>query len=246
MEIDIESLERATLDAVAPATVESLAGWLLPFDTTTIGRAISAVPLGHDHVGPASIAEVELRYIQRDYQAQFRVADVAGLRRTQDALREHGYSPQQPTLTMVGAVGGWAQARTNWAPQLTQQASDEWKAVYLSEGFDALDGANRIRALSRSTCLVYAHISNDSGPIAAGTASFSQGWAGLHGLRTIPNMRCKGCAQAIIAALGKVAVSEGFDRCFLQVEEDNASAIKLYSQLGFQTAWRYHYWRKQI
>jgi hypothetical protein len=41
MEIDIESLERATLDAVAPATVESPAGRLLPFDETTIGRATS-------------------------------------------------------------------------------------------------------------------------------------------------------------------------------------------------------------
>jgi hypothetical protein len=47
MEIDIESLERATLDAVAPETVESLPGWLFPIDRTTIGRAISAVPLRH-------------------------------------------------------------------------------------------------------------------------------------------------------------------------------------------------------
>ena len=245
MEIDIESLERATLDAVAPASVESLADWLLPFDNTTIGRAISAVPLRHAHVDPSSIAEIELPFLQRGHQAQFRVADVAGLRSAHDALLEHGYSPQQPTLTMVGTVGEWTQAGTDWAPQLTRQASDEWKAVYLSEGFDALDGANRIRALSRSTCLVYAHITDDSGPIAAGTASFSQGWAGLHGLRTIPNMRGKGCAQAIIAALGKVAISKGIDRCFLQVEENNASAIQLYSRLGFQTAWRYFYWRKK-
>jgi hypothetical protein len=40
MNTEIESLERATLDAVAPASVGSLPGWLLPFDKSTVGRAI--------------------------------------------------------------------------------------------------------------------------------------------------------------------------------------------------------------
>jgi ribosomal protein S18 acetylase RimI-like enzyme len=244
MTFDIESLERATLDAVAPPTVELFRDWLLPFDNTTIGRAISAVPLRHDDIDSASIAEIELRYKQRGYKAQFRVADVVGLVNTHDVLQERGYSPNQPTLTMVGNVGDFTKKSTNWTTQLARQTSDDWKAVYLSEGFDSLDGANRIRALSRSACLIYAHIADDSGPIAAGTASFSQGWASLHGLRTIANMRGKGCAQAIIATLGKVAISRKIERCFLQVEEHNTMAIQLYSHLGFQTAWRYHYWRK--
>jgi GNAT superfamily N-acetyltransferase len=245
MKIDIESLERATLDAMAPAAVESIAGWLLPFDTTTIGRAISAVPLRHDHADPASIGEIESLYAQRGYRAQFRVADVAGLEPVQQVLREFGYIPQQPTLTMVGNAADWSQASTDWPVQLTQQASEEWKAVYLSEGFDPVEGTNRIRALSRSTCLLYAHISVDSRPIAAGIASFSQGWAGLHGIRTIANMRGKGCARTIVAALGKIALSKGIERCYLQVEEDNAPAIQLYNRLGFKQAWLYHYWRKQ-
>jgi ribosomal protein S18 acetylase RimI-like enzyme len=57
-------------------------------------------------------------------------------------------------------------------------------------------------------------------------------------------MRRKGCARALIAELGRVALSKSIERCFLQVEEENAPAIQLYTNLGFQTAWRYHYWRK--
>jgi GNAT superfamily N-acetyltransferase len=132
----------------------------------------------------------------------------------------------------------------NWTVKVAQRPSEEWKAVYLSEDFDAEDGANRVVALSRSTFLVYAHLIDHSGPIAAGNASFSQGWLGLHGFRTVTQMRGKGCARSIIAALGKVAASKNIERCFLQVEEDNAPAIHLYRSLGLQTAWRYHYWRK--
>ena len=44
---NIANIERATLAAVSPQAVEELPGWLLPFDTSTVGRAISAVPLTH-------------------------------------------------------------------------------------------------------------------------------------------------------------------------------------------------------
>jgi GNAT superfamily N-acetyltransferase len=246
MKIDIVSLERATLDAVAPATVESLAGWLLPIDDTTIGRATSAVPIRHDRADPAAIAAIEIQYAQRGYTAQFRVADVVGLNPVHSELRQRGYTPQQPTLTMVGHVDRWHKTDTDWVVELTQNASKAWESVYLSEDFDPLDGANRVRALSRSSCLVYAHICDESGPIAAGTASFSQGWIGLHGLRTAAQVRGKGCASAIISAVGELVTSKRIGRCFLQVEEKNMPAIHLYRRLGFQTAWCYHYWRKQV
>jgi GNAT superfamily N-acetyltransferase len=244
MEIDIESLERATLDAVAPTTVESLPGWLVPFDSTAIGRAISAVPISHDRVDLAFVTEIESQYTVRGYKAQYRVADVIGLDRLHVALRERGYTPQQPTLTMVGNVTAWCQKSVVWTVQLSQLPSEEWKAVYLSDDFDLVDGANRVRALSRSNYLMYAHLTDNSGPIAAGTASFSQGWLGLHGFRTVARMRNKGCARSLIVELGRIALSNSIERCFLQVEEKNAPAIQLYASLGFQTAWRYHYWRK--
>ena len=245
MEIDIESLERATLDAVAPPVVESLAGWLIPIDSTTIGRAISAVPLRHDGTDTTLIGEIESLYKQRGHKAQFRIADVVGLTSLHTFLREHGYVPLQPTLTMVGRVSDWPQPWQAANVQLSLLPPEEWKRVYLSDSFDPLDGANRVRALSRSSSLVYAHLSDESGPAAAGAASFSQGWVGLHGLRTVTDARRKGYAQALIAALGTVAVSKGINRSFLQVEEGNLPAIDLYRRLGFQTAWRYHYWRRE-
>lgn len=245
MDIDIESLERATLDAVAPDAVGTLPGWLLPFDSTTVGRAISAVPLHHGAPGPDPIPDIEARYAGRGLKTQFRVADVAGLAGLHQGLLGHGYTPQQPTLTLAGTVHTWPGVAPGWSVQLSTQPTDAWASVYLSGDFDPVDGANRVRALSRSQCLVYACLVDDAGSaIAAGTAAFSQGWASLHGMRTVTHARGKGCASALIAALGQVAKERNVERCFLQVEEGNAPAISLYRSLGFQTAWLYHYWRK--
>lgn len=243
MKSDIESLERATLDAVAPSALETLPGWLLPFDTTTVGRAISAVPIRHNRTDPALIAEIESRYKARGSKVQFRIADVAGMQEVCHLLSGRGYMPQQPTLTMIGNVNDWPQVTQDLDLHLSAQPAPEWGSVYLSEDFDPADGANRVRALSRSKCLIYAWLCDASGPIAAGTASFSHGWASLHGLRTMARVRGEGCASTLIAALGKEALKRNIQRCFLQVEEDNAAAIRLYSRSGFRTAWRYHYWR---
>lgn len=244
MDIDIESLERATLDAVAPVEVASLPSWLLPYDTTTIGRATSAVPKRHTGIDPASIAEIERLYAQRGLRPQYRVANVAGLSKVHDHLLELGYTAQKPTLTMVGDVRDWAPAAPDQWVQVTKQANATWQSVYLAAEFDPVDAANRIRALSRSKFLAYANLCNESGAIAAGSASISQGWVSLHGLRTLASARRQGCATRLISALGQMALTENITRCFLQVEADNVDAIRLYCSLGFQTAWMYHYWRK--
>ncbi|MFZ3128550.1 MAG: GNAT family N-acetyltransferase, partial [Rhodoferax sp.] len=118
-----------------------------------------------------------------------------------------------------------------------------WAAVYTAPGFDPVDGAHRVQALSRSHHAVYACVSQDHTPLAAGTAAFSQGWASIHGMRTVPSARGRGLATRILGGLADAAQARGLDRVFLQVEESNQTAQALYLRAGLVTAWRYHYWR---
>lgn len=244
MDVDIESLERATLDAVAPAEVGVLPGWLLPFDPSSVGRATSAVPLRHAKMDPRALGDIEARYARRGLRAQFRIAEQPGLAQLHRALLGLGYSAEQATLTMVGAVGRWPAIGPGWQVHITPQPTPQWRSVYLAADFDPVDAAHRVRLLSRSPHLVFASLSDASGAIAAGTASFSQGWASLHGMRTLAKERGRGCASALIAALAQVARAKGMERCFLQVDASNTAATSLYRRLGFETAWQYHYWRK--
>ena len=241
---DIASLERATLDAVAPPDVHAIDGWLLPFDNSTIGRAKSAVPLRHDHLDAAHVSRIETLYAQRGLQAAFRMADLPALDPVHAELRRLGYKAQQPTLTLVGRVRQMRQVCQATPADVSETPTRQWSDVYLTEGFDPVDGAHRVQALSRSRHVVYASVQEAGQSVAAGTAAISQGWASVHGMRTAPQHRGRGLAAQILAGLADTATARGLERVFLQVEEDNNAALALYRRAGFVTAWRYHYWRR--
>lgn len=242
--LEIASLERATLDAVAPPAVAEIDGWLLPFDQSTIGRAKSAVPICYEHTHARDVAIIESLYAAQGLHAAYRLADVPALVPIQAALAHRGYQAQQPTLVQVGSVATLRALGRGTPARVSNRPEPAWASVYLSEGFDPVDGAHRIQALSRSKHMVYACVEEDGLAVAAGTAAFSQGWCSIHGMRTLAARRGRGLAARILAGLADTASEHKLERVFLQVEEGNSAALALYSRAGFETAWRYHYWRK--
>ena len=243
-DIDIASLERATLDAVAPPAKQEIDGWLLPFDQSTIGRATSAVPLRHSYLNSQHIASIEALYAARGLKAAFRVADVPGLAGVQAELMQRGYQAQQLTLVQVGDVQQMRAVCQQEPAVVREQPDAAWSSVYLAEGFDPVDGAHRVAALSRSSHVVFACVVDGDKSVAAGTASMSQGWCSIHGMRTLPAQRGLGLAGRVLAGLANAAAARQLTRVFLQVEEGNDAALALYRLAGFATAWRYHYWRR--
>lgn len=246
---DIEAIERATLAAVAPQDVDEMPGWLLPFDAGTVGRAHSAVPLRHDvSIHAADIATIVSRYRARGLRPSLRVAGLPALAHLDAALIEQGLKPTQPTLTCVARVADLLDATRSIAPaEVLPSPSPAWSQVYLGEGFDAVDGASRVHALSRASGSLYAHSvdphSNPAQVVATGVGSYGHGWLGIHGMRTLPTHRRQGHASRILRALALQAEVRGLKSAYLQVEDGNQSALRLYESLGFTMVWRYIYWR---
>ena len=245
-----ENIERATLAAVCPQTVEEIAGWLLPMDVGTVGRAISAVPLSHDFQQnmqqdvASLVANIESRYAAQGFNAAFRLPDVASFAPMHQHLASLGYRKEQPTLVQVGS----ATLMRTMAGKLSADVADKpdaaWAALFLGEGFDPVDGAHRVKLLSRAADAAFASVRVDGVTVAGGAGNFSHGWASVHGMRTAMSHRRLGLAKQVLASLAQTALDRGHDNVFLQVEAENALALALYQQAGFQTAWTYAYWRK--
>ena len=148
---DIEAVERATLAAVAPRELTEIDGWLLGLDPGTIRRAASAVPLVHDlKISAATLDRIEAAYNQRGLNPAFRLADQPGLAGVRALLAARGYAAQQPTLVKFGSVTAMRDVTRGSPAETTATPPQGWAEVFLGEGFDPIDGANRIANLTRS------------------------------------------------------------------------------------------------
>ena len=240
---DVEAIERATLAAVPPRAQVELAGWLLGLDPGTVGRACSAVPLAHVPATDDVHERIAAHYREHGLPPMFRVARVPCFDPLRRQLEATGYAAGKPTLVQQGPVAAMAGTHATTQVKLALQPDDSWSAVFLGEGFDPVDAASRLDILRRSRNSVFASAWIDGSVAAVGSACFSHGWCGVHGMRTAPAFRGRGLAAAVMAALGREAAVRGIAQAFLQVEEANVAAQALYRRAGFATAWAYEYWR---
>jgi ribosomal protein S18 acetylase RimI-like enzyme len=237
---DIEALERATVEAVAPPDVVEIGPWLVPLDDGTIGRAKSAVPLTHE-ADATHIDAVEAAYQERSLKPAFRLAEVAGLKAVTAEVARRGYHSEQPTLVMIAPAARVAELAAPFA-DLLDHPDETWGKVFMGEGFDAADGAHRVARLTQSPDALYGAVREGGRTMAVGVVSFGHGWAGVHGMRTAIERRGAGLASRLLALFGAAAQARQVDRVFLQVEEGNP-AQNLYRRAGFEEVWRYRYWR---
>lgn len=239
----VDSIERATLQAVAPRRVEQLGDWLVPLDEGPIGRARSAVPLRHRDVDVAMLPVIEDLYRRHALPPAFRIADSAGLRPVEERLAAGGLHARQPTLVQIGELPTMRSVGDGEPAEVSAAPDDAWAQVFLGEGFDPVDGAGRVAALSRADNTFYASVRQQGTTVAVGALSIGFGWASVHGMRTVAGQRGRGLAGRVLAGIAQAALDRGLRRVFLQVEEANGAARSLYERAGFVTAWRYRYWR---
>jgi len=240
--VDLAAIERATVAAVAPAKVAEVDGWIVALDPGTIGRAHSAAPLRAE-VSADAVPEIEALYAGEGLSAVWRIGDEPGHSAVSDDLTARGYEPSLPTLLKTGRISAMLAAGRGDPAELIATPDAAWAAVFTGEGFEPVDGLNRVAAFTRSPGALYGRVRDEERTVAVGVMSFHGGWASIHGMRTSQDARGQGAASRILATLAAEAAGRGIEDVFLQVTEENP-ARALYRRFGFEHRRRYFYWRK--
>ena len=219
-----------------------LGGWKLNASDGWSRRINACWPLGEpDRPADEAIAAVEAFYAARGLPPCFKLADGAVVpSNLVEHLTARGYRPNHETVVMTGPTAGAADD----AVTLSARPDPAFEAVFTaSAGGNAADARERLDALGRLPApAFFGRLDLDGETAALGATAVEGEWAGIFGMRTLPDHRRKGLARRILGALLDMAEGQGARRAYLQVEADNAPAIALYSGLGFSPAYCYRYW----
>ena len=241
---DLKDIERATLLGLSPRILEEDDGWLLAMDDGTIGRMNSVCPLevGADPL-EAKVARAERRYGEASLAPVFRVPEREVFAPLRARLAANGYTPRQPTFVRAAAVDAPLSRLPGPSAETHDTLPEDWTLLFAEAGADPQEGMRRGGGLTRAGDAIYAEVREQGRPIAAGVATFALGWAGVNGMRTLSARRGEGLAGRVLRTLAESARTRGVSRMFLQVERNNAPALRLYDRAGFEAAGEYAYWR---
>lgn len=85
----------------------------------------------------------------------------------------------------------------------------------------------------------------ESGPLASTLCVQDNDLAGMMSLAVRSDRRRQGVGLEILTSALRWARMRGAKTAWLQVSADNEAARQLYGKIGFEVAYRYHYWRKR-
>jgi N-acetylglutamate synthase len=242
-------IERLAANAWPAANVEVLDGWLLRH-TPGVARRRSNSALPPPEAALAgqygTLDLVERFYADRGQPAVVQVSPAELHGRLDRELAGRGYRRQAPTVVLAAPNDGLSAAPpADPGPvvSVTDAVTPGWLAAWA-----AIEGRPDAAATGR---LVLARIGPPAGFLAAthrdgevvgvGLVVVERGWAGLFCMATRPEDRRRGVASAVARRAAGWAAGRGARRLYLQVEQDNLPALRLYRRLGFRPSHHYHY-----
>ena len=206
------------------------------------GAAITHGPADTARLDTA-ICAAEASYARHGTPARFQVCPACPAQ-LDDALVRRGYRFAGAMSLQVAAAG---QVRRRLAVPPLRVALDKdldpaWFRLWMAaQGRDA-DPApewRMLRLVDRPSA--YVTVFRSDRPVAVGRAVADSGWVGVFGMATVPEARGQGAGRAVLAGLAGWTSDRGLSRMYLQVEQDNGVALRLYRRAGFRELAAYHY-----
>lgn len=220
---------------------EPLGEWTLRSAAGFTARANSCLAVGDPGVGyPEAAARIRRYAADRGIppwaQVVFGSAEDRG-------LRDLGWRPTYVAVEflvvrLTDLLGeGPADSAVSVGDDLTQ----EWLAAYHRSRPNDADPRLLRMILDGQPPRGFAGAADASGLFAIGRGHLERDWLGLASIWTRPDRRRQGWGTAIVVSLGHWAARRGARYGYLQVETENAAALRAYEALGFRRHHRYGY-----
>lgn len=247
----IHQLETLAANAWPAAEVQTLAGWRLRHTAGVTRRANSVWP--NDLIGvtdlATKVAAVEQFYAERNLPARYQIAPCMQPANLDDHLAERGYravartAVQTAPFTTILSKAPPLRQQPEFVVEVSETFDEGWFQAYSRFAEEEASGMAARRGILQRIAVAtgFVLLSIHDQPAAVGLGVVEAGWLGIFCMGTSPAFRRRGAARAILRTLTLWAQLYGADHAYLQVMESNVAARPLYTSLGFETLYHYHY-----
>jgi GNAT superfamily N-acetyltransferase len=236
----VRDLQERSARALPAGHVERTGGWWLRHAPGCSWWAGSVLPHGESDVAHG-VAAAEKFHAARGTPVRFQITPGACPGDLDAHLAGRGYLRESPMSLRVARTAG-VRDRVAGRVVLAGRPERAWFEAWHSLLGDGTEPAAEWDLLARVELpSAYARAMAGDEVVAVGRAVADTGWAGLFGMATIPRARGTGAARTVLAALATWAHTQGADQLYLQVDRDNAPALRLYERAGFTELAAYHY-----
>jgi N-acetylglutamate synthase len=230
-----------------PAQVQqAFGGWRLRANNGLTRRANSVLTAAPTPDYPDWLSQIEDFYERRSLPPRFQVSD-GSPHDLEPFLEAHGYHAEAYTMVQTAQARQIVESAGDPRPMQIVEAeslTDEWLDAFIQvEGVPEEKKATYrsiYAAIGPRTTYLRAP-TPDGLTSGVGMAVTERGWTGLFSIATLPEYRGQGIATQIISLLARWSLSNAAPNLYLQVMENNETAIKLYEKLGFARLYGYHY-----
>jgi ribosomal protein S18 acetylase RimI-like enzyme len=226
----------------APSTL-MIEGWVVRFAHGYSGRANSASPLqAGATLSEGALALIERLYAEAGLPPCIRLTPLTqpGMARR---LAARGYRLRDASIGMVAGLAGRAPAPVEGLT-IAPSATPGWIAAVAARQSPDKSDPEKLGAIVRNIRLpaAFAALHVEGAPVALGLSVAERGMAEIGSVIVDAHARGKGHGRALIMGLMAWAQGQGCHSAYLQVEANNAVAIRLYESLGFSPAYLYQTW----
>jgi GNAT superfamily N-acetyltransferase len=244
---EILAIEHAAFEAWPAAEVRALAGWRLRFNhgvthrgsSVWPGPGASTLPLGQ------RIGEVERFYAAHGAAAWYQLSPVADPPELERELAVRGYLRTGPVSVELADAGRIAALPLpeGVSASCEEALPEAWSEISGRRGRFRGAEVDAYRALLGRLAgrAGFASVHAGGEVAAVGLGVVAPPLAGVFSMLTLPGWRGRRLGEAVLAALAQWAQARGAARLYLQVENDNVPARRLYARVGFAPRYEYHY-----
>lgn len=231
-----------------------LNGWILRFAKGVTYRANSVLPI--NYTGDRTLVENDIETVENAYKTYdlppiFTMHEHFEPEELDVALRKRGYVEQDRTNALLMPVDYLDLTYINkeYTYDIYFERVNEFSSLlskYTKR--DKLQQeiikeiANRIKIPKK--CFIIAKLNGKSIGTLMGVLN-PHGYIYIADVFVVPEFRCKKIATSMLkTAIKEWAIPKGAKKIWLQVEQQNSNALKLYENLGMKKAYSYYYLRK--